>query len=279
MKQKASRLPFIEEILENVRHTYRVRFFWRTEPLTHEEKQEIFKKAENPYDTNGYSKVLLQGLKNGSTQVTKHVCFQGSIILGSVLYVKPRASSYEPDWDIWGHCFSLVSPHKKVHVVYYSNPQPRLSPDVKKSVGPEHINGGLTMQCNAQEIVIYRREEDTRVLIHELLHASCSDPYDAGVTTIEANTEAWAEIIYCAIMAKGVPSLFDTYFQKQLIHAMKQIQSLETFHHVKSPQDYAWRYYNGKREVWRSLGIVLPQISPLRSPIKSLRMTFQDMKE
>lgn len=277
MKQKASTLPFIEEILVNVRDAYKSTFFWRTEPLTQEEKQEVITKAENAYDKNGYSKVLLQGIKNGSTYITKHVCFLGSKVLGSVLYVKPRVSSYEPDWNVWGRCFFTLSPHKKVHVVYYSNPQPRLSPDLQKTVGPEHINGGLTIQCNSQEIVIYRREEDTRVLIHELLHASCSDPYDSGVTYIEANTEAWAEIIYCAIMAKGNPSLFDDYFQKQLAYALKQMQSLETYHHVKSPQDYAWRYYNGKREVWRSLGITLPKLSPIRSPIKSLRMTFQDI--
>ena len=277
MKQKTSTLPFIEEILRNVRHVHQRKFYWHTEPLTQEEKEEVIAKAENAYDTNGYSKVLLQGLKNGSTHVTKYVCMEGSKVLGTILYVKPRATSYEPDWAVWGRSFALLSPHKYVRVVYYSNPQPRISPDPEKPVGPEHINGGLTIQCNAQEIVIYRREEDTRVLIHELLHASCSDPYDTPTTTIESNTEAWAEIIYCAIMAKGIPTSFDTFFHKQLIHAEKQMQSLEKYHGVKSPGDYAWRYYNGKREVWKSLGIVLPKLGPLRNPIQSLRMTFQDI--
>ena len=202
---------------------------------------------------------------------------EGSHILGTVFYVKPRVTSYAPDWSTWAHAFALLSPHAPVRVVYYSNPQPRISPDPNKPVGPEHINGGLTIQCNAQEIVIYRREEDTRVLIHELLHASCSDPYDAPTPYIESNTEAWAEIIYCAIMAKGSPTAFDTFFQKQLVYAEKQMQSLEKYHGVKSAQDYAWRYYNGKRDVWRSLGIELPKIAPLRNPIQSLRMTFQDI--
>lgn len=278
MKQTASALPVVYEILQAVKAVYaHTRLHWHSMPLTEKEVEEIYEKAENSFDVNGYSRVLVQGIKNGSTIVTKHVCMQDTIVIASVLYAKPRVSSYTPDWDTWGRCIALLSPHQPAHVVYYSNPQPRISPEIGKHVGAEHVNGGLTIQCNAKEIVIYRREEDVRVLIHELLHASCSDPYNSPTEYIEANTEAWAEILYCALMAKGSASQFDPIFHKQLIYALKQMQSLEKYHGVKSSQAYAWRYYNGKRAVWEQFGIQMPSESVLRSPIKSLRMTYKDI--
>jgi hypothetical protein len=288
MKQtNLSKLFFIDQILDHVHRLYYSTSYhspaWYIETLSRKDKHDILEKADNDFDVNGYSKTLVQGLKDGSTQVSKHVCvYNNGKNSATILYICPRTTEYEPDWELWGLIISLLSPSADVRVIYYSNPQPRLAPESGKPVGPEHINGGLTIQCNAQEIVIYRREEDARVLIHELLHASCSDPYDKHTTDIEADTEAWTEIIYCAFMAKGKPTLFNKYMNEQMLHTCRQVNSLYHYYNVKKPTDYAWRYYNGKIPVWESLGIDITNCYNLtqintKSPMKSLRMTYRNI--
>lgn len=282
---KLSKLYFIDQLLQHIHSAYESRSYqppvWYIQPLSQKDRAIILEKADNQFDINGYSKTLIQGIKNGSTQVSKHVCtYNQGKTSATILYVCPRATTYMPDWELWGLILQLLSPTKNAQIVYYSNPQPRIAPDSGKSVGPEHINGGLTIQCNAQEVVIYRREEDTRVLIHELLHASCSDPYEQPTTHIEADTEAWTEIIYCAFMAKGNSNLFNKYMHEQLLHTCKQVQTLMHYYHVTNPTDYAWRYYNGKIPVWERMGIHVPctNIDKVpKTPIKSLRMTYRDI--
>ena len=37
---------------------------------------------------------------------------------------------------------------------------------------------------------IYKAEDATRVLIHELMHSSCADNHENGIDIVEAETEA-----------------------------------------------------------------------------------------
>jgi hypothetical protein len=70
-------------------------------------------------------------------------------------------------------------------------------------VTPKHINGGYAYACAPETIVIYREEEVERVLIHELLHAACTDDMDKPEWLREVLTETWAELFLVAILANG----------------------------------------------------------------------------
>ena len=150
-----------------------------------------------------------------------------------VYYIYESDEKNHPDWKVWAYACSLLSPHKSVRVVYYACTRQRYYPAHYQPIGPEHINGGETLPCDPTTIKIFRKEESFRVLLHELLHASCSDldltynnhmiPYN------EANTEAWAEIILCGILTKGVPSSWKTLFDKQLRYALQQQKYVQKY--------------------------------------------------
>jgi hypothetical protein len=175
---------------------------------------------------------------------------------------------------VWFHIARLLGKKNHVRVVYFGNLQKRVHPKQKKPIEPIHINGGYTNSCNFSTIVIYREEDSTRVLIHELLHASCSDPR-TSVPFVEADTEAWAEVIYCAIKAKGVKKEWESCMEKQLKYASEQTQYATNVHNVKTPNDYAWRYINGRLKVWEAIGFKIPYA--LQKKHSSLRLTYTDI--
>jgi hypothetical protein len=188
-----------------------------------------------------------------------------------VYYIHESTDTTPPDWKLWAYACSLLSPHKSVRVVYYACPRNRFFPPHYQPIGPEHINGGETLPCDPTTIKIFRKEEAYRVFLHELLHASCSDldlTYNnAMIPYNEANTEAWAEIILCGILAQGNVSKWKALFEKQMRYALQQQKYTAKYYHVRSPKDYAWRYIAGRIDTWSSLGIPLPEVSfPAKLP-------------
>ena len=105
--------------------------------------------------------------------------------------------------------------------------------------------------------MIYRAEDATRVLIHELQHASCLDHHEDGVDLVEAETEAWAELLYVALLSQGNPAVFQKLLQKQVMWMM--IQNDVIRHHIRRPRQFPWRYTVGKEDVWRRWGL-LPDV-------------------
>lgn len=155
-------------------------------------------------------------------------------------------------WQLWARIFQGIG-HPIGRILFYGHPSERFFPQAGHPVGAENVNGGYTNLCSQERIVIYRYEEATRVLLHELLHTACFDK-DKDVEDLEASTEAWTEIFLCALLSKGKSPVFSSLWLKQCRWIHAQCTLLEGT--VKGPQDYAWRYINGKRDVLDRLGFL-----------------------
>jgi hypothetical protein len=154
---------------------------------------------------------------------------------------------------LWGRILGMFRGpvRQQQRIVWFAHPAPRHYPSrIGVVPGPESVNGGYCSRCRPDTIVIYRKEDATRVLIHELLHATCADSTATSVPFIEAETEAWAEIIHAVILG-GASGL-----KKQIRYAQLQNQVLRDKYAVRGPADYAWRYTLGKEEVWERLGFI-----------------------
>ena len=176
----------------------------------------------------------------------------------------------EVDLEKWVRSIRLLS-KKPIRVVIFGHKGERLMPAKNAVIERKHINGGYTVPCDGTSIIIYRQEEALRVFIHELLHASCTDP-KVAIPFVEAETEAWAEIVLCGIMAKGRKASWETLMKKQIKYAVEQANTVMRNHKVKSEADYAWRYIVGRIDVWRKLGICV-KYSSLLTENPSLRFT------
>jgi hypothetical protein len=226
---------------------------------------------ESTFDMAGLQYKLYQSLIEDSATLRKYSCPYGSILI-----VAENAYPWKFPFDIVGKILQLFW-NPKAHpfrIVFFGSMVERRLPEIGTPVGPENINGGYTMPCDPSTIVVYRREEVERVLIHECLHASCSDP-DIALAHKEANTEAWAEIIYCALAAGGRPTAFKSFFTRQMKYAANQAKTLEKYYMVTGADDYAWRYTVGKLDEWRRLGFDVPAEGHADPSKKSLRLTIK----
>ena len=121
--------------------------------------------------------------------------------------------------------------------------------------------------------MIYRKEEALRVLIHELLHATCTDNTGDHLPVMEAKTEAWAEVIYCCVLAHGNLEKALRLWNLQSAWIVAQTKKLIHSHNVNESSDYAWRYTVGKAEYLKSWGLLgkkeertIPLTTSLTSP-------------
>jgi hypothetical protein len=144
--------------------------------------------------------------------------------------------------------------HKPYTIHWFMNESRRSFPAPGHRVGPKHINGGYCMACDPRTIVIYRREDALRVLIHELQHATCMDNHELSEPEIEAKTEAWAEIIYAMLAAVRLGIDPATAWAVQAGWSAAQNERLQAAG-VRGPADYAWRYTVGKEAVWQRMGL------------------------
>jgi hypothetical protein len=142
---------------------------------------------------------------------------------------------------------------------------------VGEEIKPQHINGGYTYHCNRETIMIYRAEDATRVLLHELMHSCCLDKMERGIDQVEAETEAWAELLYIGFLSQGKAQLFRLLHQRQSDWMRVQDQAVKA--HMKKPRDFPWRYTMGKEEVWQRWGILLPISAYEKEAQMSLRLT------
>jgi hypothetical protein len=256
----------LETIVERLVPMQKGSFPWVDDQPTKEDLDHIYKQTSDEFDALGLKDAMLADLRSGkATLVTK-----------SGPFAKMLAVVY-PDtvipWDILGDIFVAFGKPKRRQnawrVVWFAHPSKRLLPTATaKEPGPEHMNGGYTLACTADTIVIYREEEVCRVLVHELLHASCTDNPSLTVVEQEAATETWAELFLIAIRAKGSLRRAATLWSHQAQWIADQEYTL-TNHHVKETS-YAWRYTIARKHVLRELGISLP---PPASTLTSLRFT------
>jgi hypothetical protein len=126
-----------------------------------------------------------------------------------------------------------------------------------------------------ETIVIYRAEDATRVLIHELQHASCLDHVEHGTDLVEAETEAWAELLYAGLLSQGKKALFHELVQKQA--DWMSAQNAEVKKHIKGRQ-FPWRYTVGKEEVWERWGLEAQAHSVNPTPLHSVNPTIHSLR-
>lgn len=162
--------------------------------------------------------------------------------------------------QVMAKVLSAMGTENHYTIQWFLSPAERKFPAPNKEIEAIHINGGYCMPCDPSTIVIYRREDALRVLIHELFHATCLDDHKKDMPIIEAETEAWAEILYAMIGALEHRLTPEAAWRIQSGWAAAQNRRLEAEHSIDGPRDYAWRYTVGKEEFWRYMG--LPVAAP-----------------
>jgi hypothetical protein len=190
-----------------------------------------------------------------------------------VVFLGTEEQWSEIPWDFWARIFQAIE-HPVGFILFYADPRPRVDPKDGVEVRAQDINGGFSYLCRQDVVVIYRFEEATRVLLHELLHTACFDK-EKEVEHLEASTEAWTEVFLCALLSRGSPTKFNTLWRKQVTWMTEQANTLSYERDVNEPGDYAWRYMKGKMELLEAMGFLRGYKSGTTStvPTTSLRFT------
>jgi len=158
-------------------------------------------------------------------------------------------------WALWARIMQAIA-HPIGHILFYAHPMQREFPDADNTIRALNINGGYSFLCAQSLVVIYRFEEATRVLLHELLHTACFDS-EKNTVDLEESTEAWTELLLCAILSKGSSVKFNRLWLKQCAWIQAQTKRLQVDHNVNSADDYAWRYTCGKHEELKKMGFMV----------------------
>jgi len=276
------RIPVLEILTEEVKRLYEEPAYqWINGIVTDKDKEILKNEAmqESPFDKLNLKRNLHNSLSNGeATIIVKETSAARVVIL-----TKTPDETYP--WDTWARVFQWFGKPNTGslwQVYLYSSDVKRILPE-NGPIGPEHLNGGYTYPCNPDCIVVYRYEEATRVLIHELLHAACTDDHEKPVELREAATEAWAELFLVALLSKGliekqnnsknskIKSVYDLWkIQDHYIQDLNH--TVRTYHNVNTLQDYGSRYTTLREEVFKQFGVALdPQYKAQK--INSSRFT------
>jgi hypothetical protein len=227
--------------------------------------------TESEFDPQNRRKAMYERMMDGSSTVVKGVCPFGTVIA----ILEHEQQMEDIPWELWGRIFRLYTEdgHPPFIVYFLANTHLRTFPAGHRAITSTNINGGYTYPCNRQTIVIYRAEDATRVLLHELMHSCCLDDHKQGVDRIEAATEAWAELIYVGILSQGKHKECLELIRLQSDWMVKQDEKVKT--HMKDPNsmEFPWRYTIGKEELWRKWNILDTTTSSRVNIGNSLRLT------
>jgi hypothetical protein len=238
-------------------------------------KEECSKDSE--FDPQNHRKRLLEDMYNGKTNIMVEKCSFGQVFA----VFEDEKQMLEMPWGLWGRILRIfsVTNSKPFRVYFMANKHLREFPPHHSQITPQNINGGYTYRCNRETILIYRAEDATRVLLHELQHSCCLDNVEDGVDLVEAETEAWAELLYVALMSRAKKYIFKDFIQRQSEWMRKQNALVKQ--HMQNPHsmEFPWRYTIGKEEVWRRWGILRDDdMKPIVEVGKSLRLTYPPNK-
>lgn len=248
---------------------------WRRHySLSLEDKQDLEAECLHPsaFDPTGSRKKMYTAFLQGKIPFEIRECEYGRVI---ALYNNTRQSV---PWGLWGRILRTYASRDNkgpARVFFLANPSLREFPHrASSAITPRHINGGYTYNGDNRSIMIYRAEDATRVLIHELQHASALDHMECGVDHVEAETEAWAELLYMGFLSMGDQAMFDALVGMQSEWMMSQNKRVKRY--IGATHTFPWRYTVGKEEVWRRWGILKRTFSfrpTSASPFYSLRLT------
>jgi hypothetical protein len=223
------------------------------------------------FDPLNKRQTMYNNIMTGNAAVVVSKCIYGQVFAA----FETVDQMAELPWDLWGRILRMFSEQnrKPFKIFFLANKNLREFPPGNEPIRPENINGGYTYRCNPETIIIYRAEDATRVLIHELQHSCCLDNVENSVDIIEAETEAWAELFYVATLSMGKKFIFNDLLKRQSEWIRKQNAKVKK--HMTNPMEFPWRYTIGKEDVWRRWGILSNE--DLLPPIKvgdSLRLTY-----
>ena len=239
-------------------------------PTPHDMKQmEDNSQANDTFDKDSLKHKVWTDYKNG----TYH-CVAAECEYGRVVALLPKG--HKIPVESWGRIFQWFgrSGSNALWTVYwFGSAAKRLFPEHGHELGPGHVNGGYTFPCSTAGIFVYRLEEATRVLIHELIHAACLDPVDATLPVKEATVETWAELLLVAFRSKGSLAKASRLWKLQSEWVVSTNGKASAGHGVENDTDYAWRYLNGRIAIYRELGFVLPAPKKSKRLVDSTRFT------
>ena len=235
---------------------------WINDQPTQEDLDHIIREGESPseYDPLKLRKEMLDDLRAGKATLLTRSCKYAKVL--AVVYPSTKIP-----WELFGKIFQAFGPAKGEdwRLLWFANPIKRLLPE-NTIPSSAHMNGGYAIPCHPSTVVVYREEEVARVLIHELLHAACTDDPNDQDAIREAKTETWAELFLVALQSKSLQDL------KRLWGIQEQwIVDQEEFLKTIGPNDYAWRYTVGRRHVLEDLG--MPLTKQGKSSNNSMRFT------
>lgn len=237
------------------------------------QKAEAEATAGAQFDVAGLKKEIWDGYKAGRVGLQCREAPTGRVLA----FVPPGV---EVPWLTWGRILQWFGPAPDGRpwlIIWYAAAKKREFPGFGQDLGPEHVNGGYTQPCSTHGIFIYREEEATRVLIHELLHATCLDEPGWSIPLREAMIESWAELILTAITSKGHRARAAELWSRQAQWIADTNWRARHLNGTNDISDYAWRYLLGRVEMLEKLGIVLP--APRKHVgERSLRFTHPDLK-
>jgi hypothetical protein len=260
----------LKTVLETV-HSHRAEP-WQPGTLTAKERSILHRECTTPSEfdeLNSRATFYEQFLKGDLKPVVRQTA-HGKV----VALLAHEEQEREIPWTLWSRIFNAFGGFYTVFLC--AHPALRTFPEHRGTpIRPLHINGGYTYPCDHSCVFIYRAEDATRVLIHELLHAACTDKKGAELEQMEAETEAWAELFWCAFMATpGDLKGFKTLVTLQSRWMAAQNRRLVSRGHIgPGPQKFPWRYTLGKTEMWRRWGIYRPGAEAPLGGALSLRLT------
>jgi hypothetical protein len=259
---------------------------WNSRPVDATMRDYIRRRAEEPafVDPHNTRSQLFSAFLRGEASAVIRECPLAHIIyLSESPY--PAVAASEVPWDTWGRIFQAFSAHsgatsrenKKWRVIIFGSSKCREFPPEGTLLAPEHINGGSAYRCEPASILIVRKEEMTRVLVHELFHAACSDDMNHDIETVEAHTEAWAEFMLAAIMSRGLQPRFCKLWPYQVAYAEKQAALCHQRGNIRDPKDYGCRYITMRIDAWHKEGLypTCPLPPPSKVKVNTLRFTSE----
>lgn len=217
-------------------------------------KREV--EQDSPFDPMSLRNSMWKAYQSGEADAVAY-----SIPNAKVIVLSSKKNPATPPWDLWARTFQWLghsASGQKWRIFWLAAEEPRRLPSVGQEVSSLHVNGGYCYPCRPDTIIVYRKEEATRVLIHELLHAACTDPIHLDLPMREATTETWAELYLVAVVSKGSESTASRLWKIQSQWIADQNAQLQRNYDVYLPSDYAWRYTVGREYILEQLGIALP---------------------
>ena len=253
-------------ILDMVKNDLSTAIKWETAEITPNDMKFLKEECSNhsDFDPLGKRNTMYNNMLQLKTFNMSMKCKYGQVM--AIFETKEQMA--EIPLELWGHILRMFYEGKPFKVYFLAHISLRKFPE-NGEYTPENINGGYTYQCNPETIVIYRAEDATRVLIHELQHSCCLDKNENGVDLVEAETEAWAELLYVAILSGGNKNAFNDMLQKQSSWIVSQNARIKKQN--GETKKFPWRYTVGKEDVWRRWGLIK---NAKYIKVDSLRLTY-----